>query len=121
MPLIEELPDDYSGPPPGAWQCSEFASEFEFYEGTEAWDEQAQWDEQDWWEYSDVPADAYQYIRAVRLCDVAPEPLAVCDAECEFPSSSTLCFELDRDDSGDEFFRECEEESARSPPVALLK
>ena len=47
MPLIEELPDDYSEPPPGAWQCSEFASEFEFYEGTEAWDEQAQWDEQD--------------------------------------------------------------------------
>ena len=69
-----------------------------------------QWDEQDWWEYSDVPADAYEYIRAVRLCDVAPEPLAVCDAECELPSSSTLCVELDRDDGGDEFFRECEEE-----------
>ena len=46
----------------------------------------------------------------MRLCDVAPEPLAVCDAECELPSSNTLCFELDRDDSGDEFFRECEEE-----------
>ena len=38
MPLIEELPDDYDEPPSGAWQCS-VASEFEFYEGTETWDE----------------------------------------------------------------------------------
>ena len=105
MPLIEELPDDYDEPPSGAWQCS-VASEFEFYEGTETWDEHELWGEQDWWDYSDVPADAYEYIRAVRLCDVASEPPAVCSAECELPSSSTLCFELDRDDSGDEFFRE---------------
>ena len=73
MPLIEELPDDYDEPPSGAWQCS-VASEFEFYEGTETWDEHELWGEQDWWDYSDVPADAYEYIRAVRLCDVASEP-----------------------------------------------
>ncbi|CAE7625122.1 unnamed protein product [Symbiodinium necroappetens] len=116
MPLIEELPDDLDDTF-GACLGTRSVSEFGFYEGTEAWDEEAWGEEEDWWDYAEVPADAYEYIRAVRVSDAwcsgekselngefVCEPV-VDFSECELPSSSTLCFELDRDDSGDEFVR----------------
>ncbi|CAE7029864.1 unnamed protein product [Symbiodinium sp. CCMP2592] len=115
MPLIEELPDD-DGDTTGAWHSTALVSEFDFYEGEEAWDEYG------WWDESEIPAEAYEYIRAVSACDgwysdssaefeeVDFASVECFELECELPSTSTLCFELDRDSSGDEFFRECSSE-----------
>ncbi|CAE7832166.1 unnamed protein product [Symbiodinium sp. CCMP2592] len=115
LPLIEELPDD-DGDNTGAWHSTALVSEFDFYEGEEAWDEYG------WWDESEIPAEAYEYIRAVSACDgwysdssadfeeVNCASFECFELECELPSTSTLCFELDRDSSGDEFFRECSSE-----------
>ncbi|CAE7696343.1 unnamed protein product [Symbiodinium sp. CCMP2592] len=115
LPLIEELPDD-DGDNTGAWHSTALVSEFDFYEGEEAWDEYG------WWDESEIPAEAYEYIRAVSACDgwysdssaefeaVDCASIECFELECELPSTSTLCFELDRDSSGDEFFQECSSE-----------